>query len=289
VFNLIKNISSSKCSQLKGFISTHLHVGVELQIACLQILAVILAASPKLFTSLNIWWSSLPIILGVFAQFRASRLTRKATIHEAFLKERVSSFFGNTIWDEKVKEAGFYREEIQHCLVAIARQIGIHHSSDHRIRLFIPLEVNAQREFSLVAFHADNPDLATSRNTYYPDDGVLGEAFRRGSCHVEDLADSKGNEAEWKQQQSNAGFMSSEESIGKINLKARSYLGMAIRSPGRSEKICVIIIESTKPHLQFQAHALKIMEHRYSWYIAKCVEKFIPYAPDPEYATQRGF
>ena len=153
----------------------------------------------------------------------------------------IHQYFERNDQNDANQSAAFYREELQNCLNSIAEELGINLSPDHRIRLFIPTRTESSLvRFKLIAFYADNSDLAKDRGEDYPDEGVLAEAYRRTYCHVNDLPDYNTNPDMWIAEQVSEGYMDNNESPNIILMKARSYAAIAIRSPKDNVKIAYV-------------------------------------------------
>jgi hypothetical protein len=274
--------------RIKRYFSSQFYIATELRIFLFQGIGVILLALPQVIPNIGIYSLVGLLLGGSVLQLCAALKTRKALIHESFLKGRLECYFENHPGIAEDEKAEFYRHELTSCLNSIAEQLGFHQSPHHRIRLFLPIESYRDRKFSLVTFHTDNPDLEHSRNNDYPDEGILGQALRFGSCYVSNLPIPDKDISSWKNSQREKGYLKSDASIDAINFKARSYFALAVRNFERGPKTGIIVIESALPYIS-QSQAMRTIERQYSWYMGKCLNKFTEYAPDPIYAKDRGF
>lgn len=275
--------------RLKRYLKAQIQLGSELKVLSLQAGAVIFLAIPKAFELFSIGWAIILMLIGALFQFIAMKETRKRILHESFLKDRLNDFFDDRSGMEEDEAAEYYKQKLTQCLYHIMEQLGFHHSPNHRIRLYIPIEDSGLRKFSVVAFHADNPDLGHSRPDLYPDDGVLGHAYRHGCCDISKLADSNEDEQAWRDQQKNIGLLKTDDAVSLVKFKARSYYAFAIRDTEKKIKAGVIIIESNKTGTIYPYLVNNLMESQYAWYLEKCLKRFTKYAPNPNFASEKGF
>lgn len=275
--------------KLKVYFSSQMTMGTELKLFTLQALATIFLATPKALSNASLFITLSFLLVGIGFQIYAAKQTRKALIHESFLKKRLESNFENRKGRPEDENAEYFRSEIRDCLIAILEQLNFRYSPHHRIRLYLPREINQTREFSIVAYFTDNSDLERTRMGDYPDEGVLANAWRNGICEVSDLSDFKENESLWKDEQKSKGHLISDKSVDEINFKARQYFSVVIRDPEDELKMGVITIESMLPKSINVKQASRIFETQFAWYIGKCLKEFKKYAPEPKFATERGF
>jgi len=275
--------------KLKVYFSSQLSIGTELKLFSLQALATIFLAAPKALSDVSLFITLTFLLIGIILQICAAKLTRKAITHESFLKKRLECSFENRKGKPEDENAEYFRSEIRDCLIAILEQLNFRYSPLHRIRAYLPRETTQNREFSIVAYFTDNSDLERTRTGDYPDEGVLANAWRNGTCEVSNLSDFKENESLWKNEQKSKGHLVSDKSVDAINFKARQYFSIVIRDPQDESKMGVITIESMLPKSINVKQASRIIEMQFAWYIGKCLKEFKNYAPEPKFAAERGF
>ena len=157
----------------------------------------------------------------------------------------------NAALKEEVRK---YEQDIEELvlgyLLTIAEQLsfGAEEGEFERITLYFHLDGEGEGDEMFLPFkrHSTNPQLKKKGRDAYPvTQGVIGEAWRKGSHCEESLPDP---EAQWKEYVSRLegqGF--SKQDVQRLRMQSRFLYGWRVKDTTAKNWLAVIVVEATKP------------------------------------------
>ncbi|PIS00370.1 MAG: hypothetical protein COT84_08025 [Chlamydiae bacterium CG10_big_fil_rev_8_21_14_0_10_35_9] len=148
------------------------------------------------------------------------------------------------IADDQDQPLKFYENLITHSLEPILKRLEFLHDPLVRVSLYC----HSKDKFILLYRHSDDPEFKKKGRAFYPDnEGVIGAAYHKNKCYIENLPDPNNDEKGWieAQMSSKVGRMKTKASVTNLTMKSRNIFALPIRRG--HQKHMIIVFESLSP------------------------------------------